>query len=283
MILYARNPEDYMAEVLEAVSKITPDVLRRAVCDPESCDLSHIILTISPLPANRNFFEVDFASEQVFQLVWSKHLHSRIDDMEYYYDLFSTSKTSATAAGWIFESRMHQVLRSGGTIQLFPIRSSGEGEVNLIYNNHTASLHRDNPETLKTLPSDEYSLTPTTELEKDHYYRPVAENFPTIDSLLLIHPPGELLPILLMFQITRSGERDMKIEALRKVDNLDFSTPIEKFYVVVTPESIRLQITVPIEYFEKDKGVSVDAGELADEEFSVFHYPVHPDGLFRKP
>jgi len=39
-----------------------------------------------------------------------------------------------------------------------------------------------------------------------HYYRLPAANFPTIDSLFLIHPTGEPSPILPMFQITRNIE-----------------------------------------------------------------------------
>ena len=283
MVLFARHPDDYAERVREAVRRISPDGLLRAIRDPESPDSTHIIITILPSPASRHSFEVDFASRRVFEMIWEKHIHSRIDDMAYLYDLFSASKTSAAVAGWIFELRMHQLLRSRRTVQLFPILNSGKGPVSLTYNNHVASLHQNDLKTLELLPSAEYPLTETTKVEKDCYYHPVAEKFPTIDSLLLVHPPGEPLPILLMFQITRSGEHDVKIEGLRKVDNLHFSTPIKKYYVVVTPESIRPQITVPNEYFEKDKGLSVDAGESADEEFSVFHYPVRPDGLFRKP
>jgi len=282
MDMYACHPNDYARKVRKEVNKTTSESLRQAVCDPESCDLSHIIITIIPSPDNRDEPEVDFASEGVFRLVWDKHLHSRIDEMEYYYNLFSASKTSA-AAGWIFESRMHQVLRSGGTIQLFPIRSSGKGGVNIIYNNHTASQHWNDSTTLEMLPSAEYALDTTIELKKNHYYRPAAKNFPTIDSLFLVHPDGEPLPILLMFQITRSGEHDVKIGHLRTVDNLHFPGPVKKYYVIVTPEQGFPQIKVPIQYFKEDRGVSVDFGKSADEAFPVFHYLVHPDDLFRTP
>ena len=279
--MHARRPADYMKKVREAVDKTPPEALKQAVRDPESSDFSHIIITIFPSPADRDSFEVDFASLAVFQLVWDKYLHSRIDDMAYYYDLFSASKISATAAGWIFEFRMHQVLRSGGTIQLFPILSSGKGDANLIYNNHTASRHRKDLKTLESLPSAEYPLTTATHLEENCYYRPEAKNFPTIDSLLIVHPDGEPLPILLMFQITRSGHHDAKIGGLRKVDNLHLPAPIKKYYVVVTPENAYPQITVPIRYFVEDRGVSVDVGRSADEEFPVFQYLVRLENLFQ--
>ena len=150
------------------------------------------------------------------------------------------------------------------------------------YDNYTDSMDQKVLTTLKSPASAEYLLAKKIKLKEGRHYRPEAKQIPPVDSLLLIHPFGESSPILLMFQITRSGKHDVKVEGLRKVDELHSPTSPKKYYVVVTPETVHPQLTVPIERFEKDKGVSADdAGKSADEKFPVFHYLVRLGDLFR--
>ena len=45
-----------------------------------------------------------------------------MDDMEHFYNRFVGNATGATAAGLIFELRMHAILLEIQTIRLYPIR-----------------------------------------------------------------------------------------------------------------------------------------------------------------
>jgi len=74
------------------------------------------------------------ASQHIFKRLWDEHLRHRADDMSYLYRLFRYNEITAVAAGWIFESRMHQLLREEQTIRLFPIAQAVPGSANFISN-----------------------------------------------------------------------------------------------------------------------------------------------------
>ena len=272
-----------------------------------------------PSSDSRSTRDIRIASPRILDLLWEKHIRYRIDLMGLFYDLFQADTISAPAAGQIFKLRIHQVLVQAQTIQLFPV-GGFQSEVNIVYNDYAASKKRQNPTNLRLVKSAEHPLDKISCPKMNHYYRPKSKTFPSVDSLLLVHPPGEQSPILLMFQITRNKkEHDVNEKGLHKIDGLQLPSGTRKYYVVVAPESIYPKTTVPKAYFQdseqrevsahgggegemstdeggfeewddEDQGTAVDedqemaAGEgqgMADETlFPVFHYPVRMEELF---
>jgi len=91
---------------------------------------------------------------------------------------------------------------------------------NLTYDNYAASGRQEKPQLAE---SEQHPLPEGGALEEGRYCRPKSADFPGIDSLLLVHLPGELLSIL-MFQITwDQGEHGMNADSLRKIDDLELS------------------------------------------------------------
>ena len=272
--------------------------------DPGSFQPSHYIVTIQPSPTNRGRTQNKIVSRRVFEILWEKHIYSRINVMQDFHDLFVASPITATSAGWVFELRMHQLLRKARTVQLFPIRGH-RADVNFIYQDYTASKKKIDPTDLQLVDSEEHDIAKGAKLKMGHYYRPKAVNFPAIDSLLLIHPLGEPSPILLMFQVTLNKKtHDAKLSGLRKIDELDLPSDVRKYYIAVTPEGIWPKITVPISYLdggqaegedededeEEDEGEDEEEDEEMDQDvdvspgrqFQVFNYPVRLDELFAR-
>jgi len=174
---------------------------------------------------------------------------------------------------------MHESIRNGRVITLFPIHPSPyDGEVNVLYNDYTASVNRKNPTILKLPKSDEYPLTrKTQELTMGHYHRPKSSNFPAVDSLFLVQPAGRTIPILLMLQMTRArGVHETKLGGLQMIDDMELPSKALKYYVVVTPEGIHPTITVPREYFENEDGEIMSFSR----KLRVLHCPVSFDELF---
>ena len=58
--------------------------------------------------------------------------------MRYSYDLLRQNPDMTPAAGWLFELRLHRLLRWGDPIHLFPIRSH-HGAADSVYNDYHAS------------------------------------------------------------------------------------------------------------------------------------------------
>ena len=242
---YAHRPDVYRRLVTAQVDQMKPDALRSALQRPECQESSHLVTLIEPSPASRSDCEKRIASRGVLELLWNQHLKDQVSEMEYPYNLFRSSSGSASAAGWVFELRMHQLLRQGDSIQLFPIgrRSS---ESNSFYDDYTASEQGRDQEVLQLTASEYHPLNEEVRLRFGHYYRPQTTNFPTIDSLFLIHPPGEPSPTLLMFQITRNKtEHDVNEGGLCRIEKMKLPKNIRRYYVLVTPHNIQPKIKAP--------------------------------------
>ena len=219
------------------------------------------------------------ASLHVFDLLLKKHLQFNIDDMEHFYNLFVGSATGTTAAGLIFELRMHTILPEIRTIRLFPIHcvDPKKGTVNFIYDDHEATKGRTNEQKfeLPELRSD--SLGKKTELQANTYYTPDSATFPTFDSLLFFTPLGDSPPILLMLQMTRAQKHDAKVTGLDYVAKFE---NVRKYYVAVTPDDVFTKISIPKVHFVGKKAKDMMASP--NEVFPVFHFPVSKQVLFPK-
>jgi len=267
------RPNSYELKLTQKIQHLNPGDLPAIFKDPGSCSVSDFILTMYPSPEGHSKYIVAPASRRVLLLLWDKHFRSRLDEMEYFYDLFQGSVVTYAAAGWIFEFRMHDLLLEKRILRLFPIHCANIGKVNFIYSDYTATEERKDQVELELPELDESCLGDTIP-QANCYYYPDSLNFPGIDSLLLIHPPSKATPVLLVFKITRSMSRHyVKAGSLRNIDRLDLPKNVHKYYVAVTPEGIQPNITIPFPQGAEQK-------EAIDAVFPVFHCPVPGRELF---
>jgi len=111
LVRYTRTPDAYKS------------LLTRELSNADDNGFSRHVVIVGPSQASRGYFEERFASRPVFDLLWDTFLKHRTDKMARLYELFriSPSITMTVAAGWIFESRTHQLVTRRKTIQLFSI------------------------------------------------------------------------------------------------------------------------------------------------------------------
>ena len=265
MATYGDDPEGYEDELQRYIDEIGADDLPHIFRSPGSSHLSHYIITIYSEEGHRGRFEKKFASRRVFELVWEKHLARRLDLMEELYNMFLASPITAIPAGWVFEDRMHQVLRTEGILRLFPIHPR-RGETNVIFDDYAASKAGSNLTEFQLASSEEYPLVEGDGLVMNHYYRPESSNFAAVDSVLLIRPPSGSL-ILFMFQMTRNKAKpSTNLEGLWKVGGLGVPPGTRRYLVIVTPENIYPSITVPLEYFGGTVPIQVEETESGENE-----------------
>ena len=121
---------------------------------------------------------------------------------------------------------------------------------------------------LQLVESEQHFLPEGGALEEGRYYRPESADFPGIDSLLLVRPPGELLSTLFMFRIAwDQDEHGVNADSLRKINDLELPSNARRCYVMVTPEDISPKVAVSKEQFWSERR------RLLTDAFPVFHYP----------
>lgn len=188
--------------------------------------------------------------------------------------------------------------------------------MNAIYDNYSATKARASPKEFTLLKSEEQPLVAGAKLRANYYYRPGASNFPTIDLLYLVHPSSGS-PILFMFRITgnRTAPGTNLLRGLRQIEGIILPEGTLEYFVVVTPEGIRPNITIPLSYVEgkvggtdkadepmdegdedmnaeydeggkdmdSDGGGDMDGipGDVSSENIQVFHLPINMGELFR--
>ena len=160
-------------------------------------------MSTGPLPTNCTRAKRRIASPYILEKCCKLVLWNRVKEINEPFNMLKNEQARSTAAGVVFEYRVHQFLQEGRTINLFPILShfTTQGE-NIIYDNYTA---RDNKADGKQLTlSKPKSLVFTNEtgaaLEVNTYYHPRGVNLPAFNSWLLLQPTPEKSPILLTFQ-----------------------------------------------------------------------------------
>ena len=259
LALYGSKPEMIRKLVERQVAKMDFDGVRNALWSTDSDQTSHLIMRVEPLesPFKPN---KTIASPFAFKLLWDRYLRAQVSETAHFYDLVSEGGPgTASCAGWIFEFRMHQLLRQGYLMSLFPIGCTRSTSTKFdVYNN---SHNERNAEHFQLAESQEETLDEGIELKVNHYYRPTAINFLSIDSVLLIHPANSS-PILLMFQFTwRKDEYDAKEDGLNKVDGLRVPRGTRKYLVVVTPSG-------------GEPKIQSSKGRFENEHVLVYHHPV---------
>ena len=266
---YASEPRLYDNRIIQKVDEILPQVLRAALSSPDSDDSSHLIVRMEPDPDERDKYRNTIASRYILDLLWARHLKDSTDEMAHLYTALQGSAVTATAVGGIFELRIHQLFTSKEySLRLFPLLQSKSKSTKFhLYADYSASYKEENLKLLKFTVSEVHPLDEgNIQLQIDHYYRPTANNYPSVDSLLLIRPTDGGKPILLMFQITRNKEdHDAKEVGLERVKELGFPPDTRMYYVVVTPLDRQPRIQIPKQYHGK---------------MDVFYHPVNGDTLF---
>ena len=111
-----------------------------------------------------------------------KRIKSQIQLMADIYHVFSTESSFASAAGWVFGCRMHQLLGAGRGIEMYPVRGH-VATTNVIYSDYAATQNQDDALHFRLVKSGENFLPDpqTALLEKNVYYRPKFKNFPGIN------------------------------------------------------------------------------------------------------
>jgi len=251
--------------------------IKIALASPDIDNSSHYMTRIEPSYRSRAVPRKTLSCRFALQLLWDKYIKDQASEREYFYQLFSNNSITGTSAGWVLEFRMHQLLRDGRTINLFPI-GGHRATINTIYDHYPHSY--DVGAKALVLPeSEEHSLQPMMTLTIGRYYRPLIPNFPTIDSLFLVKPPREPSPILLMFQVTQNKDsHGVKRRGLAAVEGLGLPPNTRKWLVVVTPFNIEPKIVVP----PKTAAPNTDRMDV-DEVLEVFNCPVETQMLFLTP
>ena len=250
--------------------------IKIALASPDIDNSSDYVTRIEPSYRTRAVPRKTISCRFAFQLLWDRYIKDQTSEREFFYQLFSNNPIAGSAAGWVLEFRMHQLLREGRTINLFPI--GGHPTINTIYDHYPPSY--DVGAKALVLPeSEEHSLQPMMALTIGRYYRPLNPNFPTIDSLFLVKPPCEPSPILLMFQVTQNKDsHDVNRRGLAAVEGLGLPPNTRKWLVVVTPFNIEPKIVVP----PKTAAPNTDRMDV-DEVLQVFNCPVKTQMLFLTP
>ncbi len=268
LALYGNKPETFRMLVEEQVENMDFNAMRNALWSTAFCQSSHLIMCIEPSDSRFKPSKT-IASPFAFKLLWDRHLRAQVSETAHFYDLVSEGGPgTASCAGWIFEFQMHQLLRQGYLMSLFPISRTRSTSTKFdVYNDYTNSHNERDAEHFQLAALQEEALDEGIELKVNHYYRPMATNFSTINSVFLIHPANSL-PILLMFQITwRKDEYDAKDGGLNQVDGLRIPPGTRKYLVVVTPSGGEPKIQSP-------------KGRFENEHVLVYHHPVQRRTLF---
>ena len=264
---YTSNPVAYEDLVIDQIKTIEPDDLRYVSYNPKSTHCR--IFTVWPSPTNRDMFEKRIVSRFTFELLWDHLLKYRISDIQHFYYRFQKSPTMAACAGWIFEHRVHQLLRRQPEIQLVPVVQDKLGSDDCIYKDY----QWENPMDLWLPGSAERPFNEVGRFRENRYCH---FDSPGADSILLVYPPDGLPQILLIFVVTYSTEtHDVSEDILRKIDSYRLPPDARRYYVVVTPRGNWPKIQVPKAYFGGEGRM-----KLPDEELRVFNYPVGDHVLF---
>ena len=104
-------------------------------------------------PDSRDTCEKRIISQHVFDHLWDKHRQYQIPDMEYSYNQLQAGPTTADFARWIFEFRIHQLLRGQQTIRIFSIGQDRHRLGDFIYNDYLGVAR-----TFRLSGSDEHNL-----------------------------------------------------------------------------------------------------------------------------
>ena len=284
---HADRPKEYEALVKDEINWLSPKKLTRLLRQPNAvAENFHYVISAGPMPGDRSEAERKFASTYVLEQCCKRILEDDAEALKKYYNILYDDPTTFAAARMVFGYRAHLFLREARVLELFPnlcrfskskkIKDAGKSA---FYDDYKATKDTMPTKQVELPGLKEHVITDETEkcVEYDTYYRPEHNNFPSIDSWVLLRPgdPAEP-PIFLMFHITTNvSSHDIKQMDLRMVDKLDIPANAWRCLVVFAPREVgpRIGPGMSKDYEEKKYRGSIDL----DRDFPVFHYPADID------
>ena len=305
LFLHAHNPDQYEDFVKTEIGKLSLDELSRLLLNANpTTDNSHYVITTGPLEGNRSRPYRTFTSPYAFEQCCKLILEDDTNALRRHWNLLRGDPTTSTAAGMVFEHRVHQFLQKEKTVTLFPILGHALAQrkntrKGTIYDNYDATESGKHATQIKLPNLKEHVVIDEAKscVEYNTYYHPKRKNFPSVDSWVLIKQGFLKPPVFIMFQITINATvHDVKQEGLDLMDKLDIPEGALRWLVVLTPKEARPQIgPVTAEYLKtkeiaqknKDAGLSSKrkkktggAAPNPNMLFPVFHYPVDSQTVF---
>ena len=281
LVDHAREPAEYEAEVARFIA---PHTFQRSLSSPDSDQHSDLIVVMDPSPTSRSGCAKTIASRRVFEMLWDKYLVRQPSERINFYYLLQASKSTADVAGWLFELQMHSGLRQRQTIVLHPV--GGEVTAACVYfDSSSASETNQVPLHFELPASHDRSLEAGTKLCVGNYYRPRADSFPGVDSLLFINPRDSSdyrhrPPMTLMFRFIHNEDiHHVNLDSLAEIKrSLPKNTCAR--YVAVTPSNIKPRITIPKPSFP-DRDLESLGGCRVDSDLWVLHHSTDEAALHK--
>jgi hypothetical protein len=238
LVLYAGRRNGYQHEICGEIGTIKREHFEHLeahgsykfiftfITEPSSDDLS--------IPVTR------IASRCVLEVLRGRRMWHWVQSLARIYNLFNGDPATAAATGWIFEPRIRHLFQRRRKIQLYRIRGR-HAEMNLTYDDYTASAERDKVMDLRLSQSERHDVIETAQFQEGQYYRSLSDNFP--GDLLLLQTSKEQ-PIFLAFKILHAAhEHEANVNGLRTIDVMEFAPDTRRYHVVLTPENVELRIT----------------------------------------
>ena len=173
-----------------------------------SNQVSHTVFEISPADETRSFYEpiIRAVSKWVMNLLLTVYEERQAGAAREFYVFTKRSPTTAPLAGIIWERQVHQYLASFRTPQTFSIRSLRDGATP-----PCPWYYPGGPSV--TFQSDDLGqyLLEKKLGNTSSYFRPIVENYASVDSL--VYQPDELICL----QITASASHPIKVSGLQDI------------------------------------------------------------------
>ena len=251
LFMFSDGTNDYERLVDLEISKLHPAELTKQLRNPLGAQgNSHLLVTTTPSPSDRTISERKISSLLIFEKICKMVFNDRTDQIRTFYDTLRNDEQINSAAGMFFEARVHQVLREGGVINLFPIRCKNTTPtVNYVYSEYAEEATK-----RLVLPASPEEVVSKGQIEAPVaciYYRPLEKNFLAFDSWLCLQPTPEDKPIHLRFQITLAQNHHVAMKGLEFMDVFVSDQAVEKYLVVVTEEGIHPTMSAPKDYLDR--------------------------------
>lgn len=85
----------YRSYLEVVIQDLAPKRVSGIIQNPPNPGVSGYVVTLEPSKANRAGYYRTFASRAVFDMPWEKHIHSRVDIMAEFHDLFVSSHATS--------------------------------------------------------------------------------------------------------------------------------------------------------------------------------------------
>ena len=278
---HANNPMNYERMVLSQVLELSPLDLEELFRDPTHTKRRvHFLISAHPSLIDPTKPESKVASQYIVDKICMEVLENQVDEVRKICEMLQDGGQMDATGRMFFKYRVHQFLREGRAVKIFPILSKTKGnklEGNCyVYDDYTAT-DTGVPMSCLGLPKLEEKVIYAEETgtaEVGIYYRAAEGNFPSVDSWLHLRLDPQVPPTLLRFQMSLT-ETTYAVEkaGLDRVDGLISAE--KKLLVVITEKGIQPKILVPVDCL---------AGKLdacsPDTVFPVFHLPLSKEELF---